>query len=238
MEKNNTIDLIYFVKKWKVLLCVGLVFGFMFYLYTSLFSTPTYWCSRAYAVNNGVFYSNDDYNKQASMNDITVSRSLVETYQAALSLPGMMQELADNIKTQYGVDVSSSYLSSCIRVSTSGSTEILNITVKTGDVVLSRTISDSVDTFLVPYVSDCIGSAEIRSLGRLTDGTSIASPIKMGILGVFVGIAAALAALLLLYVVNNKVSTEEEFLKRTNVLILGSIPDPHFISKGGYRYGE
>lgn len=238
MEKNNTIDLMYFVKKWKLILCIGIVFAFIFYLYTSLFSTPTYWCSRAYAVNNGVFYSNEDYNKQASMNDITVSRSLVETYQAALSLPGIMQELADHIKAQHGIELSAPYLSSCVKVSSRGSTEILNINVTTGDIVLSRTISDAVDTFLIPYVSDSIGSAEIRSLGRLTDGTNISSPVKMAIFGLIAGVAFAVALLLLFYTVNNKVSTEEEFIKRTNVMVLGSIPDPHFIAKGGYKYGE
>lgn len=238
MEKNNTIDLMYFAKKWKIILCIALVFAFMFYLYTSLFSTPSYWCSMSYTVNNANSYSNDNYNKQASMNDVTVSRSLVETYQAALSLPGIMQELADNIKTEHGVNLSSAFLSSCIRVSTSGSTEILNIRVTTSDISLSRTIFDSVNNFLIKYVSESIGSGEIRSLGRLTDGMSVSSPFKMGFFGAVVGVAAAIAVLLLVYAVNNKISTEEEFLRRTNVMILGTIPDPHFISKGRYNYGE
>lgn len=237
MDTNITFDLSIFIKKWRIIAIVAVVCTLISYCYSTFFSQPSYWCSRAYTIVNNMSYSNDEESRTASINDMNVSRLLVETYTELLRLEEMVSCLSDYIQQEYEIVVPYRKLRSCIRIETQGTTEIMRIIVTTNDKKLSRIISDSIDVYLIPLASDGVGSAEIISQGQPLDGINTTSTSKTCAIGFVFGAVFGAALIFVLYVFNNKVTDEEEFVKMFNIPVLGNIPEP-FADKGVYKYGK
>lgn len=237
MDSYINFDLTSFVKKWKIIAVAAVVCVLVAYCYSTFFSHPSYWCSRAYTIDNAVSYSNDDGSRQASINDMNVSRLLVETYTQLICLDEMMSCLSEYISGEYGMEIPYRTLGSYVRIEPQGTTEIMRIFVTTGDPQLSRVISDSIDVYLIPLASDGVGSAEIISQGQPLDGVKNPSTVKTCIIGLFIGLFLGAGIVFLLSVFNDKVTDEEEFVKKINIPVLGSIPEP-VTNKGGFKYGK
>lgn len=229
METTVNLDLMALLKKWKVILAFALVFCAVFYCMASFFQEPTYKNTKVYVIVNNVYA----VDQSASMNDITVSRSLAETYSGMINMNEMMQNLSEYLKNEYDLSVGYQQLRSCVSVSVVDQTESLRISVVTDSIEKTRIISEAVESYLIPTVSRAYGSAEIKRFGDEINSVNTPNVLKNSLIGFVFGACLCVALLLLFQIVYNRVTGEDEFVKKVDVPLLGVIPDPAVAMKGG-----
>lgn len=236
MDLNNTIELSAVLKKWKIVFLFAIIGLVISYCYASFFVKPSYLCSRSYFINNNAEYSNDSMSKTPSINDITVSKELVETYRQYMANPNVLLEFAEHLKEQYGYNFSYPQLGSYIKVDSAGDTSLIQIHVTTGDKKLSSDISAAIDAYLIPKASDDLGYTEIKKFGdRLVEKDIIAKPLSSGFYGAVIGILFGVGFAFILCVFDNKITEEDEFVKKFGIPVLGNIPELSADSKGRYK---
>ena len=233
MEEYISFDIGSVLKRWKIIAIVAIVFAVIFYSYASFFQRPSYKNTKVYVIVNNIYAAD----QAASMNDITVSRSLAETYCGMIRMSEMMQQLSDYLATEYGMEISYQALRSCVGVDIVDQTESVRIAVTTGDIEKTRIVSEAVESFLIPTVSRAYGSAEIKRFGDEINTINSPNVMKMSVIGFVFGAFLSVAALLLFQIVYNRVTDEEDFAKKTDLPLLGVIPDLSSVTKGGKYEG-
>ena len=88
-------------KRWKIIVVFAVVFAVLFYSYASFLQRPSYKNSKVYVIVNNVYAAD----QSASMSDISVSRSLAETYCGMIRMSEMMQQLADYLLSEKGMNI-------------------------------------------------------------------------------------------------------------------------------------
>lgn len=229
MEEGFSIDISSIAKRWRIIAVTAVIFAILFYCYASFFQHPTYRNAKVYVIVNNVYAAD----QSASMNDITVSRSLAETYCGMIRMSEMMQQLSDYLAAEYNTEISYQALRSCVDVNIVDQTESIRIAVTTGDMSKTRIISEAIEGFLIPTVSRAYGSAEIKPFGEEINSINTPSVMKWCVLGFVFGAGASVAALVLFQVLYNRVKDEDDFTQKTGLTLLGVIPDPAYGTKGG-----
>ncbi len=239
MNFNTDINIQTVLKKWRIIAIFGVVFLLLSYCHTVFIAKPVYTYSREYTVLNNISYSNDSSSRVGSVNDITVSRDMAETYTLLLKTNGMMQYLSEELYNNFELEFSYMQLKSLISVSRINESEILKVVVSTSDPQLSSMISASVENILVPYVNNEIGITEIKATGKTVTGEVFPSVIGSCIKGLFGGLILGFALVLVLYFFNTRITDKEDIENKFSVPVLGVIPDIENIQKGGYvKYGK
>ncbi len=239
MNLNTDINIQSILKKWRIVTIIAVLFMLISYCHAAFVEKPVYTYSREYTVLNNISYSNDSSSRVGSVNDITVSRDMAETYTLLLKTNGMMQYLAEELYNNFGLEFNYMQLKSLINVSRINESEILKIVVSTSDPQLSSTISAAVENILVPYVNNEIGVTEIKATGKTVTGEVFPSSIRSAIKGLIFGVAFGFILVILIYIFNTKIADKEELEKKFSVPVLGVIPDIENIQKGGYvKYGK
>ena len=232
---NNSLEFSAFIKRWKIVFLFAVVGLVISYCYTSFFVKPSYLCSRSYFINNSATYSNDSASRSASMNDITVSRGLVETYRQYMANPNVLLGFVAHLKEQYGYEFSYRQLGACIKVEAVGETELIRIHVTTGDKKLSSDISAAIDEYLIPKASDNMGYSEIKSVdGVPLENDIVPNPLRSGFFGAVIGAIFGVVLAFVLCALDNKIGEEDELIKKFGIPVLGNIPEISADSKGRY----
>lgn len=228
MEDYISLDIGAVAKRWKFIVVFAVVFAVLFYSYASFFQRPSYKNSKVYVIVNNVYAAD----QSASMSDISVSRSLAETYCGMIRMSEMMQQLADYLSAEKEMDISYQALRSCISVDIVDQTESIRISVTTGDIDKTRIVSEAVESFLIPTVSRAYGSAEIKRFGDEIDSVNTPNVVRTSLVGFVLGAILSVAVLLLFQIVYNRITDEDDFSKKTDLPLLGVIPDPTSVAKG------
>ena len=229
MEETISIDIGAILKKWKFIAVAAVIFAVLSYSYASFFQHPSYRNAKAYVIVNNVYAAD----QTASMNDITVSRSLAETYCGMISMNEMMQQLSYYLAEECDLNIDYRVLHSCVNVDIVDNTESIRISVTTGDPEKTRIVSEAIESYLVPTVSRAYGSAEIARYGDEINTVNTPNVVKMSLVGFVFGAFVGVALLLAFQLLYNRVNDEDDFAKKVNLPLLGVIPDPTAAVKGG-----
>ena len=197
MEDYISLDIGAVAKRWKFIVVFAVVFAVLFYSYASFFQRPSCKNSKVYVIVNNVYAAD----QSASMSDITVSRSLAETYCGMIRMSEMMQQLADYLSAEKEMDISYQALRSCVSVDIVDQTESIRISVTTGDIDKTRIVSEAVESFLIPTVSRAYGSAEIKRFGDEIDSVNTPNVVRTSLVGFVLGAILSVAVLLLFQIV-------------------------------------
>lgn len=226
MDNNNDIvvslDIRSLFKRWKMILAFAVTLALLFYCHAAFFTRPSYTNAKVYVIVNNIYAAD----QTASVSDITASRSLAETYSSMIGMSEMMQELAEYLKVEQGMDIGYQALRSCINVSVVDQTESLRVSVTTGDMEKTRIISEAVESYLIPTVSRAYGSAEIKRFGNEINSVNTTSAVKNAAIGFMGGAILAAALIIGMQFVYNRVADEDEFSQKSSVPLLGVIPNP------------
>ena len=228
MEDYISLDIGAVAKRWKIIVVFAVVFAVLFYSYASFLQRPSYKNSKVYVIVNNVYAAD----QSASMSDISVSRSLAETYCGMIRMSEMMQQLADYLLSEKGMNISYQELRSCVSVDIVDQTESIRISVTTGDIDKTRIVSEAVESFLIPTVSRAYGSAEIKRFGDEINSINTPNVVRTSLAGFVLGAILGVAVLLLFQIVYNRITDEDDFSKKTDLPLLGVIPDPTSVAKG------
>lgn len=234
MYSERDIDLNYifkiFLKKWKLIVIVSLVCFLLSFVYSSFFATELYRVKTSFVVRN----ASDNYSY--SINELSASRLLVETCAEILDSDEMMQFLSKEIDGKY----SPGQLKGAIAIRKT-ETELMEIYVTADSYEKANEICGMVSAILIPHIREnIIKGCDISGLQEVCGSTSPISPnvSRNCVLAIAVGVFISVLVIIIDNMLNNKISDADEFARRFNIPVLGSIPDLESASKGGYYYEQ
>lgn len=220
-------------KAWVIVLCAilggGLAFGFA---YKTL--ETTYESSALLYVNSNSL-SLGSAKLSISSGDIRTTNSLMETYSIILTSRNTLEEII----AETGLPYTYEQLSKMITSEPVGETAIFKITVTADDPALSAHIANSILAVLPNKISTVVEGSSVQIVEYAVAGTPKVnrSMMKTSVLGVLVGAVLSGSVVVLMYLLDTKVRSED-FLLETykDIPILATVPDLNQSSKGGY-YG-
>lgn len=223
---------------WIILM--GVLVGIVAFVITKFVIVPKYTTSTQILVINENKNAADSTANAVNFSNIQSSTYLAKDYVYMITSKPVMQQVISELGLQ---DISYSDLASQISVTTPDDTRILIISVTDENPVKAKQIADSVRENSIEHIQSVIGTDTVRSI----DGdigavipTSQSSPnVKRDtILGVLLGIIIACAIIILRYILDDSIKTEEDVHNRIGLSVLVNMPFKNDIEKSLYEDDE
>ena len=223
---------------WIILM--GVLVGIVAFVITKFVIVPKYTTSTQILVINENKNAADSAGNAVNFSNIQSSTYLAKDYVYMITSKPVMQQVISELGLQ---DISYSDLASQISVTTPDDTRILIISVTDENPVKAKQIADSVRENSIEHIQSVIGTDTVRSI----DGdigavipTSQSSPnVKRDtILGVLLGIIIACAIIILRYILDDSIKTEEDVHNRIGLSVLVNMPFKNDIEKSLYEDDE
>ena len=232
MKKTAKIDLIkllsYILKKlWVVVLCAELGFALL-YLYSTR-SPNTYSTRGTMYISNGVYTSDGQEadtsgpKQYVSSTDLEAGESLVNNYLTIVNSDQVMSSVVEILKWDYP-DINSTFIRSSLTVEPVVKTGVIVVSAVTDDPELSANMVNAVlDAASEKIVQLVGGDADIVDYAATRWYPDNKNGYKQGVLGALAGLVLAVVILFFLFLINNKVTDEEDLIENFTPPVLGTV---------------
>ena len=244
MEKQDTMRVITLNDIWDVFInhiipivliaamCVALLFA-----YGTIILTPTYSSTSTLYIlkqdnSNDYVYTQADFSMALNIvNDCTY---MVKSH-----------EVLDKVISQLNLDVGYKELYDSITIENPDNTRVLEVTVESKDAQQSKEIADELCRVAAGKINDTMGINQVNLYSKGTVSSNPSNSISLTVYA-FVGIMAAIiayAVYLIAFVLDDKITTEEDVEKYLGLSVLGEIPNcnstknKNGMHKNRYTYG-
>lgn len=173
-------------------------------------------------VNNKAFsVGNDSFS--ISSTDIMTSRTLVDTYLAALKTNLTLQKVAD----QSGLNYSVEELRGMISASSVNNTEILSISVTSINPHDAEKIANTIAEVLPEQISSFLEGSSVRVVDYATLPGEVSSPnvAKNTMMGAIIGAVIACAVIIIRVLMDTQIHDEDYLIQTYRLPILSTVPD-------------
>ena len=213
-------------KAWAIVLAMIVMGGIAFGV-TYNFIEPTYQASVKVYVNN-----TNQNNTAISQADVTVQRTLVQTYIVTLKSRTTLNEVIKQANLDYDFEE----LSEMISAEAVNSTEVFEVTVVSKDAKEAAEIANTIAEVLPSRISEIVESSSVKILDYAIINNEPISPsyVKNVAIGALAGAVVAVALIFLQFVLDNKIHSEEYLIEHYKYPILAVIPDLAATSKNKY----
>lgn len=221
-------------KAWMIA-AAAIISAVLFFGVTKLFITPEYESKAMFYVNNGSL-SVGGASLNLSSSDLSVSKSLVDSYIVILKTRETLQDVADYAE----VERTFTEMKEMIHASAVNSTEIFEVVVTSTDPEEAEKIADAISYILPKRISNIVEgtSAQIVDHAVLPSSPSSPNVLKNTALGMILGFVLAAGAICIYEIFNITIRSEEDVVQCCSHPVLAVVPDMNTQSKGGYyRYG-
>lgn len=218
-----------FLERWWIILLAALLgmgsfFGFSMITYQPQYeSTATLYILR----------QNEESGSSNISSDFSMALNVVTDCNYLLKSHAVLDEVIDKLSLDVGYDT----LSRSIRTSNPEKTRILNVTVTAGSPDEAKKIVDEVCQVGEKCITKAMGFRQVNLYEYGTLESKPCNPISK-ISGVMVGIAVMVLVytiFLVLFIVDDRIRTDEEIEKYLGLTILGDIPNAD--AADGKHYG-
>ena len=214
--------LLYIVKHiWLVIICAAIGFAGL-YCYTAYYQRDTYTARATMYVYNG--NPNVINYQYTNISDLNSAVQLLDTYMVIVKSDKVMNVVVERLSQNYP-SITAEYVAGSIRMGSVADTGVLRVSCVTGNPKLSadicNTILDVAPAEIIRVVS--AGSIEIVDYATEPEFPDYRSPKRKGLLGAVMGGAAATALLVLLFLVNRKVTDAHDLQANYTPPVLASI---------------
>ena len=216
---------------WIILM--GVLVGIVAFVITKFVIVPKYTTSTQILVINENKNAADSAGNAVNFSNIQSSTYLAKDYVYMITSKPVMQQVISELGLQ---DISYSDLASQISVTTPDDTRILIISVTDENPVKAKQIADSVRENSIEHIQSVIGTDTVRSLdgdiGAVVPTSQSSPNVKRDtILGVLLGIIIACAIIILRYILDDSIKTEEDVHNRIGLSVLVNMPFKNDIEK-------
>lgn len=218
-EEELEIDLIelFFVllSKWHLLFLTGLLCA-MIGLLSSMFLM-----SEKYQSKTSI-YIYEQQKETISYTDLQISTVLTKDYEVLIKGRTVLEKVIEELE----LDCSYGALNSMITVNVPDSTRIVEIIVKTTDPYLSKDIADAVREVASATIKDVMGvdAVNVVETANLPEGKSGPNVSKYTMLGGALGVVAAAGIIIVLFLSNDTIRSQEDVERYLELGVLGTIP--------------
>ena len=198
---------------------------------TQFLITPQYESTAMFYVNNGSL-SVGGTSLSLSSSDISVSKSLVDSYIVILKTRETLNDVADYAE----VDRSYVELKEMITASAVNDTEIFQVVVTSDDPAEAEKIADAISYLLPKRIANIVEGTSAEIVDHAVKPSKPSSPnvMKNTILGAMIGFIFAVGAICIYEIFNTLIRSEEDIEQCCSYPVLTVVPDMRTQSKGGY----
>jgi capsular polysaccharide biosynthesis protein len=202
-------------KIWIIVLS-GITLGLVVIAATILFVTPQY------ESTTKMYVLNKQDSSTLTSSDLQSSLSLTKEYAVLIK----SRTVTESVITQLNLDMTSKELLSKISVSSETDTRVLTITVTDEDPYEACQIANAVRDVAANHIKNVmdIDAVNVVETANIPQEKSSPSLAKNGILGGALGLFLAIAIVLIVYLSNDTVKTQEDVEKYLGLSVLGTIP--------------
>ena len=199
------------LNKFWIILLAGIIAGLAFIGGTILFITPQY------ESTTKMYVLSKQDNNTLTQQDMQTSLSLTKDYAELIK----SRTVTEGVIAQLNLDLTHEELLKKMAVDSATDTRILSITV-TEACKIANAIRD-VAANHIKNVMD-IDAVNVVETANIPDQQSSPSISKNGIIGVLLGVLLSVAIILIAYISNDTVKTQEDVEKYLGLSVLGTIP--------------
>lgn len=218
-EEEVEIDLkeLFFVllAKWYLIFLTGLLCA-LIGLLLSMHIMPEKFQSKT------SIYVYEQQNETISYADLQISTVLTKDYEVLIKGRNVLEKVIE----QLDLDMTYEALSSMVNVSVPESTRIVEITVQTTDPYLSKDIADMVREIASKSIKEVMGvdAVNIVETANIPESKSGPSVSKYTMIGGLLGAFAACGVIVLLFLLDDTIRSQEDVEKYLELSVLGVIP--------------
>ncbi|MBU5481902.1 YveK family protein [Blautia sp. MSJ-19] len=202
-------------KLWAIILS-GLIVGLAFIAVTILFITPQY------ESTTKMYVLSKQDNSTLTQQDMQTSLSLTKDYAELIK----SRTVTEGVITQLGLELTHEDLLKKLTVDSATDTRILSITVRDADPYEACKIANAIRDVAANHIKNVmdIDAVNVVETANIPDQKSSPSLSKNGIIGGLLGVLLSVIIILIAYVSNDTVKTQEDVEKYLNLSVLGTIP--------------
>lgn len=218
-NREDEIDLIelfqvFWRKMWLIVICLA-VGAVAAGTYTKLLITPQYSAT-------STIYILSTSTSITSVTDLQLSTQLTADYQKLATTRTVLNDVID----RSGLDISYGDLVDRVSVENPSETHMLTLTVTDPDPATAAELSNAYAEVMTEQVADIMNTDKPSIAERAVEPTSPASPnlMKNVMMGGLLGAVLACALILLQYMMNDTIQTEEDVSKYLGLHTLAAMP--------------
>ncbi len=233
-QENNSegfsVDLIRVVQIiWKriwILLLAALVMGTAAFAYTSILVTPLYRSDFTAYVNNRM---QTEIVSGTSTSDLNASIGLSYLYGEIVESRAVLTDAAEKC----GLTYSYSQLAQMVNTTISEKAALISVTVTAPDPVLAAEFAAAIADVAPEHVARVVDGSSMRIVDNPVQSSAPSSPntVKTAILAGLIGFVVAIAAVVVLELLYDRVQDNEDLESRYGIVVVGRIPDAGQLEK-------
>lgn len=211
------------LSRWVIILAVGLICAIASGLFTKLCITPMYQSTtKIYVLSKGSGSSGAVSEALTSITDIQMGSQIITDFQAMITCDPIMEQVIDHLE----LDLKNEELASQISVSNPDNTRILNLTVTDADPFIAKEIANEVAEVSIEYIAGIMGvePSNVFQQAKVADTKSSPSTTKNVLLAFLVGVILVSAVIIVRYLLNDTIQSQEDIEKYLGLNTLGLIP--------------
>ena len=217
------------VRKWYLIVVAGVLAGVIGFCYANFYITPTYRAKSIMLVElRNSHYDAMDYEQ------VTVAQKYVSTFADIIRTNYVLEDVIKKLNLKE----SPASLASKIQVYENEDTFLINVTMTHTDPKKALEILQALDDSVVDKVVEKFGSTYVQEWDKPVVTRTPVSPnvSRYTVLGGMAGVVIALALIILIALLNNKVKSVSDLQRMVDIPVLGVVPSLQVSekSKGGY----
>ena len=221
-EKEMEIDLLslffYLIQKWKILL-LGAIIGGILAEGMTLLKTPMY-------QSTSTLYMLSKTTSITSMADLQLGSELSSDFTIIASSKPVVDAAVESLKEDKNITLTRGQIQNMLSVANKEDTRMLSITVTSDDPELSYEVADAVTTAAVAQMA-AITQTDPPTIVEHPEVASDAMDNGMRknlAVGILAGLVLVAALYVILYMMNDRIQTEEDIQTYLDATVLGVIP--------------
>lgn len=221
-EKEMEIDLLslffYLIQKWKILL-LGAIIGGILAEGMTLLKTPMY-------QSTSTLYMLSKTTSITSMADLQLGSELSSDFTIIASSKPVVDAAVESLKEDKNITLTRGQIQNMLSVANKEDTRMLSITVTSDDPELSYEVADAVTTAAVAQMA-AITQTDPPTIVEHPEVASDAMDNGMRknlVVGILAGLVLVAAIYVILYMMNDRIQTEEDIQTYLDATVLGVIP--------------
>ena len=200
------------------ILLAGAACAVAVFLVTKLAITPMY------TSETQIYILSKQSADSMSYNDLQISSQLADDCAALVTSRTVTSQVIEKL----GLNMTDAQLAKCIKTDEkSSSGRVMSIVVTHEDPAMAQKIADSVRDIAAEYFVEtmdlkAVNTVETASLPKSPSSPSVIKNTAMGFIG---GLFIAAAVVIILFITNDKIRTQDDVVKYLGLSVLGVIPD-------------
>lgn len=204
------------LNKFWIILLAGLIAGLAFIAGTILFITPQY------ESTTKMYVLSKQDNNTLTQADMQTSLSLTKDYAELIK----SRTVTEGVIAQLNLDLTHEELLKKMAVDSATDTRILSITVTDADPYEACKIANAIRDVAANHIKNVmdIDAVNVVETANIPEQKASPSISKNGIIGVLLGVLLSVAIILITYISNDTIKTQEDVERYLGLSILGTIP--------------